>query len=161
MCVGGGGHLSQVPRLWGWSVRPPHLPFHFCFHCKCPCSPVVTKLIYNRCAPYPPPTRLREIKKSALGCCRAGPMLLGWGEWKSTKYRGTYAQFFLRCGLYPFFIQHFFLSNFKPPPPSPSHGLCCFSERWADSDLHCKLCAPFPNMGTLPKHQEDDNEMQN
>ena len=28
-----------------------------------------------------------------------------------------------------------------------------------DSDLHCKLCAP--HMRILPKHQEDDKEMQN
>ena len=33
------GHLSQVPRLWGWNVwppppPPPNLPFRFCFHCK-------------------------------------------------------------------------------------------------------------------------------
>ena len=34
-CVLGGGHLSPVPRLWGWSVcPPPHLPFPWCFHCK-------------------------------------------------------------------------------------------------------------------------------
>ena len=50
----------------------------------------------------------------------------------------------------------FIFSNFKPP--ASSQGLCCFSEHWADSDLHCNYCAP--HMGTLPK-QEDDKVLQN
>ena len=54
------------------------------------------------------------LKKWALGCCHAGPMLLGWGEWKWTQYRGNYVQF-LKV-LFCFFFNIFF-SNFKPPSP--------------------------------------------
>ena len=51
----------------------------------------------------------------------------------------------------------FIFSNFKPS--DSSQGLCCFSEHWADSDLHCNCCAT--HMGTLPKHQEDGKELRN
>ena len=69
------------------------IPFYISL--QIPCSPVVAKQIYNSCAPYPHPSRLREIKKRALG----------------------YAHFFLRCGLDCCFPA--FFSNFKPPPPPP------------------------------------------
>ena len=92
----GGGHLSSIPLM---------LPLQI------PCSPVDTKLITNSCAPSPIPRPDSEKLKrgpQSLGCC-AGPMLLGWGEWKSTKHRGTYAQFFLRCGLQCFSSIYFFI----------------------------------------------------
>ena len=79
--VQGGGAFIPSPKAVGLEcVPPPHHPFRFLLPLQISCSPVVAKLICNSCAPYPPPTRLREIRKRALGCCRAGPMLLGWGE---------------------------------------------------------------------------------
>ena len=125
-CRGGGGHLSQVQRLWGWSVCPPFIRSVFLLPLQISCSPVVAKLMCNSCAPFPPPTRLREIKKRAIGCCRARPMLFGWGECKSTNYRGTCAQCFLRCGLDCFF-QHFFLQILRPPPPPLIWALLFFN----------------------------------
>ena len=86
---GGGGGIYPQSQGLGAGVcaspppppPPPHYhPFRFLLPLQISCSPVVAKLICNSCAPYPPPTRLREIKKRALGWCRAGPMLLGWGE---------------------------------------------------------------------------------
>ena len=78
-CVGGIYPQSQGCGA-GLCAPPPYHPFRCLLPLQISCSPVVAKLICNSCAPYPPPTRLREIKKRALGCCRAGPMLLGWGE---------------------------------------------------------------------------------
>ena len=76
---GGGGIYPQSQGCWAGVCAPYH-PFRSLLPLQISCSPVVAKLICNSCAPYPPPTRLREIKKRALGCCRAGPLLLGWGE---------------------------------------------------------------------------------
>ena len=122
-CVG--GIYPQFQGCGAGVCAPTPTSYHQ-FRCLLPlqisCSPVVAKLICNSCAPSPPPTRLREIKKRALGCCRAGPMLLGWGEWKSTKYRATCAQCFLRSG-HDCFSSIFFLQILSPPP---SYGLCCF-----------------------------------
>ena len=47
--------------------------------------------------------------------------------------------FFLDVGLIVF--SSIFFQILSPPPPSPSHGLCCFSEHWADWGLHCNWCA--------------------
>ena len=69
-------------------------------------------------------------------------MLLGWGERKSTKYRGTYAQFFLRCGL-DCFSSIFFLQILSPPSP-PHNGSAVF---WALGWLRLALqllCPPPP-----------------
>ena len=65
---------------------------------------------------------------------------------------------FLGVGFVVCFLSIFF-QNLSTP--SPLHGLCCFSEHWADLDLHYNWCAPLPHMGTLRTHQEDDKEMQN
>ena len=154
-CVGGGRHLSPVSRLWGWSVcPPPYLPFRFCFYCKPHDSPVVAKLICKSCAPYPPQTRHREIKKSPrLLLCWAYVIGLGW--MKSTKYRGTHAQCFLRCEL-DCFYSSIFISKLKPPL-HPHMGSVVFSDHWADSDLRCNGCAllpppPFPPPPFPPPH---------
>ena len=139
----GGGHLSPVPRLWGWSVCPPPLAsIPLLLPLQIPCSLVVTKLISNSCAPLPrPDSEKLKREPQSIGCCHAGPMLLGWGWMKKYKIQGNLYPFFLRCGLYCFFS--IFFSNFKPPTSS-SQLLCCFSEHWADSDLHCNCCAPPP-----------------
>ena len=147
---GGWGHLSPVPELWGWSVCAPPIPL--LLPLRIPCSLVVTKLISNSCSPSPPLSRpdSEKLKREpqSIGCCRAWPMLLGLGEWKGTKYRGTYAQFFLRCGLDCF--SSIYLFQILSPLPT-SQGLCCYSERWDDSDLHCNHCAPSPQRGNLTK----------
>ena len=120
------GALIPSPKAVGLEcVNPPPLSsIPFLLSLQIPCSPVVAKQICNSCAPYPPPTRLREIQKRALGHrllpCWAYVIGLRVNE-KSTKYRGTYAHFFLRCGLDCCFFSAFFFSNFKPPPPSLPH----------------------------------------
>ena len=139
--------------------RPSSFPF--LLPLQIPCSLGVTKLICNSCAPYPPPTRLSEIKKRALGCCWA--YVIGFGVNEKVQNTGEpMPHFFLGVGLLVFFPA-FSFQILSPPPFLPLHGLCCFSEHWADSDLHCNCCAPpsLPHMGTLPKHEEDDKEMQN
>ena len=68
---------------------------------------------------------------------------------KKYKLQGNLCPIFLRFGLDRFFSSIFFSQILSPLPPHI--GLCCYSERWADSDLHCKLCAPFPHMGNLTK----------
>ena len=66
-----GGHLSPVPRLWGWSVCPPSmLPLQIS------CSLAFAKLIKNSCAP-PTPLLLRPDSEKlgepqSLGCSCAG-----------------------------------------------------------------------------------------
>ena len=67
--------------------------------------------------------------------------------------------FFLRCGLDCIFPA-FFFSNFKPPP-SPSHGLCCFLNIGLTEACIAIDVPPFPPHGNLTKHQEDDKEMLN
>ena len=109
--MGGWGAFIPSPKAVGLEcvLPPPHFFHSVLLSLQIPCSLVVAKLICNSCAHYPPPTRLREIKMKALGCCHAGPMLFGWDERKSTKYRGTYqykAQFFL--GVVLFFFSVFF-----------------------------------------------------
>ena len=98
-------------------------------------------------------------------------MLPHWGlcYWvgvnEKVQNTGILCPIFLRCGLYCFLALIFFFQILSPPPPPPplslSQGLCCFSEHWADSDVHCNCCAPSPHMGTLSKIQEDDKKMQN
>ena len=93
-CLGGGA-LIPSPKAVGLECVPPTLSYiSFLLSLQIPCSPVVAKLICNSCAPYPPPTRPREIKKSPkLLPCWAYVIGLGVNE-KSTKCRGTYAQLF-------------------------------------------------------------------
>ena len=105
------------------------------------------------CSPNQTHKKLKREPQS-LGCCRVGPVLLGWGERKSTKYRGTYAQLFLRCGLDCFFAAFFFLQILSPPPP-PHNGSAVFWI-WADPDLHCNCCAtPPPSPPTWEPYQSN------
>ena len=142
--MSGWGHLSPVPRLLGWSVCPPPPS-----STAIPCSLVVAKLICYSCAPYPPPARLREIKKRTpvprLLPCWAYD--IGLGIYKKYKILGNLCPIFIRCGLA--FFPAFFFQILSPPP---SRGLCCFfSEHWADSDSHCNCCAPLHTHGNLTK----------
>ena len=57
--------------------------------------------------------------------------------------------FFLGVVLFLLFVFSAFFQILSPPPPS--HGICCFSEHLADSDLHCNYCAPLPSHGNLTK----------
>ena len=53
------------------------------------------------------------------------------------KYRGTYVQFFLRCGIHCFSSIFFQILS---PPPTPLTRALLFVwtiEHWADSDSHC------------------------
>ena len=55
-----------------------------------------------------------------------------------------------------FLFQHFFFQVLSPPPPHM--GSAVFSEHLADR-LALQLLCPFPHMGTLPKHQENDKKI--
>ena len=117
-----------------------------------PCSLVVAKLMSSSCAPHPlhrPDSERLKRELHSLECCCAWAYVIGLGVNEKVQNTGEpMPNFFLRSGLYCFLA---FFSNFKPPPPpSPSQGLCCFSEHWADSDLHCSCCAPSQH-GTLTK----------
>ena len=113
--VGGAGVCAPPPPP---SSNPLMRPFQI------PCSIVVTKLICNSCAPLPRPDS-EKLKRGSqsLGCCRSGPMLLGWCEFKvNEKVQNTgepMPYFFLRCGLYRF--SSIFFKFQAPPPPHPLH----------------------------------------
>ena len=140
-----GEGLIPSPKAVGLEcVSPSSTPFLLSL--QIPCSLVVAKLICNSCVPYPPPTRLREIEKRALGCCHAGPMLLCWGEWKVQNTGEPRADFFLDVVL--FFFQHFFSSNFKPPPPPLTWSLLfLWTLGWLALQL---LCPPPPQIPHTP-----------
>ena len=92
---------------------PPPSSIPFLLPLQMACSLEVAKLICNSCAPYPPPTRLREIKKRALGCCRG---LCYWARGnEKVQNAGEPIPNFLGVGLIVFSIIYF--SNFKAPPP--------------------------------------------
>ena len=97
------GHLSPVPRLWGWSVCPPS-SIPLILPLQIPCSLVVTKLIRNSCAPPLPRQDSEKLKRVPVPRLlpRWAYVIGGWGEWKSTKYRETYAQFYLDVDLIVF-----------------------------------------------------------
>ena len=142
---GWGGHLSSIPLM---------------FPLQIPCSLVDAELIIsNSCATPLPDQTERNLKESPRLLPRWAYVIgLGMNE-KDTKYRGTYAQFFLsRCGIHCFSS---FFSNFKPSPHSPHKDSAVYLtiEYWADSDLHCNCCAP--HMGTLTQLQQDNKKMQN
>ena len=143
----------------------PHLPFRSWFHWKSHVVYiVVTKLISNSCAPPLPRPDSEKLKREpqSIGFC----YLVG-DEWKSTKYRGSYAQFFLRCGLDGvdlIVIPAFIFSSFKPPPPLHTGSVVFLNIGLTQTCIAIAVPPPPPpppHMGTLPKHQEDDKEMQN
>ena len=140
------GALIPSPKAVGLECVPPPPPpssIPLLLPLQIPCSLVVAKLISNSCDPPPPQSRLREITEpKSLGCCRAWPMLLGWGELKSTNTGELMPIFFLGVDfiVFPAFI----FSNFKPPPPILLTRTLLFSEYWADSDMHCNCCAHPP-----------------
>ena len=139
--MGGWGHLSPVPRLWGWNVcpPPPSPSTPFLLPLLIPCSLVVAKLLCNSCAstlPRPDSDKLKKKKPRLLPCWA---FVIGLGVNEKVQNTGETVPIFLGNVLFLFSI--FFLS-FKPP--SRSHGLCCFSEHLAYSDLHCNCCAPSP-----------------
>ena len=150
----GGGHLSPVPRLWGWSVCPSS-SIPLLLPLQIPCRLVVAKLISNSCAP-PSPTDSEKLKRAPV------PSLLPcWAYVKKYKIQWNLCPFFSKVWTLLFFHNLLF-QMLSPPPTLPLTRLCCFSEQWANSDLHCNCCAPPPpphphthitHMGTLPKHQ--------
>ena len=159
----GGGTYPQSQGCVGWSVCPPSCILLMVL-LQIPCSLVVAKLMSNSCAPLPrPDSEKLKREPQSLECCRAGAYVFGLGVNEKVQNTGEHMpNFFLRCGLYCFLA--FFFSNFKPPPPSPSQGLFCFSEHWADSYLHCNCCAPPPPPPTWKPYQSSKrttHKMQN
>ena len=157
----GGGAYPQFQGCGAGVCAPlPHLPLRF-DSIAIPCSLVVAKLICNSCSPYPPPPDSEKLKESPrLLPCLAYDIGLEMNKKKYKKQGKPMPNFFLRCVrvvvffvifLFCFFFQHFFFQILSPAP-SPSYGLCCFYEHWADSDSHCNCCAPpLPSHGNLPK----------
>ena len=98
VCVGGGGGGGTYPKSQGCGAGvcdppPPPSSIPFLLPLQIPCSPVVAKLICNSCAPSPPPTRLREIKKSTrLLSCWA--YVTGLGLIKKYKLQGNLCPIF-------------------------------------------------------------------
>ena len=87
-----------------------------------------------------------------LGLCYS----VGVNE-KVQNTREPMANFFLGVGLIVFFQ---LFSNFKPPPPPHMDSVVFLNIGLTQTciaiDVHHS-----PNMGTLPKHQEDDKEIHN
>ena len=78
--VEGGTYPQYHGCRAGVCAPPPPSPIPLLLPLQIPCSLVVTKLIGNSCAPSPNQTQ-EKLKREpqSLGCCRAEPLLLGWG----------------------------------------------------------------------------------
>ena len=161
------GTLNPSPKAVGLECVSPSPIFHSVFYSiAIPCSLIVAKLICNSCAPYPLSARIREIKKRApvprLLPCWAYDIGLGMNK-KVQNTGEAMPNIFLRCGLVVFLLLFFsaFFFQILSPAPSPSHGLCCFLNIGLTQTCIAIAVPPSPHMGTLPKHQEDDKEIQN
>ena len=118
-------------------VPPPPSFFSFLLLLQIPCSLAVAKLICNSCAPTLPQPNSGKLKESPrLLPCWA--YVIGLGDENVQNTGEPMPPFFLRCRLDCFFPAF----SFRILSPLPLRGLCCFSEHWADSDLHCNCCAP-------------------
>ena len=101
--------------------------------------------------PLPVPNKTRKFGiggRGGGGDFSPVPRLWGWSVCPRLSFR-----FCFHCESHVVVLFFFSISFLQilSPPPSPSHGLCCFCEHWADSDLHCNCCAPLPPHGNLTK----------
>ena len=70
---------------------------------------------------------------------------------KKYKIQGTYAHFFLRCGLDCFFSSIFFFKSKAPPPPLPHMGFAVFLNIGLTEACIAIDVPPFPPHGNLTK----------